>query len=287
DNELNSISLSVFLPSNLDDLSKNQWSKIETKIQRIVSKHGISGQGYSNEFLIYPEFEIYNEDTVTGMRTLISIEAEFSLFIQQYSTRKAYASYSKSVTGSGTTRQKALNNAISQISTSDPKLKTFIDSGKKKILSYYENNCDQLRNDADTYIKMKQYRKAIALYTMIPKEAKKCYTRIQKKSVEAYNAYQKQLCKENILAAKTKLADKDYKGVFNELLPLDPNSNCSTDINIIIDKVITKLSRGEQTILNNKRKNKNKRKQREANTKIILKFDSLRFGPKVKIRTRF
>ncbi|AXG69975.1 hypothetical protein KORDIASMS9_02204 [Kordia sp. SMS9] len=246
DADLNSISLSVILPDNSEHLSQKTVSKIETKIQHIVTKNGISGNGYSNEFLIYPKFEVYDESTVTGMRTLVAIEVEFSLFIQQYSTKKVYASYSKSLKGSGTSKQKALNNAISQISTSDPKLKAFINAGKEKILTYYENNCDQLVKDADKYIQMKQYRQAIAVLSTIPKEAKKCYASVQQKSVEAYNAYQKQLCKENILIAKTKLANNDYSAALSTLRYVDPSSPCAKEAENLITKAASKVDKEEQ-----------------------------------------
>ncbi|WP_160131115.1 hypothetical protein [Kordia antarctica] len=246
DADLNSISLSVVLPDNSEYLTQRTVSKIETKIQHIVTRNGISGSGYSNEFLIYPKFEIFDESTVTGMRNLVSLEVEFSLFIQQYSTRKIYASYSKSLKGSGTTKQKALNNAISKISASDPKLKDFIKIGKEKILSYYENNCDQITKDADAYIQMKQYQQAIAILSTIPREAKKCYGNVQQKSVEAYNAYQKQLCKENILTAKTKLANNDYSGALNTLRYVDPSSPCAKEAESLITKSASKVDEKER-----------------------------------------
>jgi len=244
--DLNSISLSVILPDNSEYLTQKTLSKIETKIQHIVTKNGISGSGYSNEFLIYPKFEIFDESTVTGMRNLISLEVEFSLFIQQYSTRKVYASYSKSLKGSGTTKQKALDNAISKITASDPELTNFIIAGKEKILSYYENNCDQITKDADAHIQMKQYNRAIAVLATIPREAKKCYESVQQKSVEAYNAYQNQLCKENILAAKTKLASKDYNGALNTLRYIDPSSPCAKEAENLITQSASKIDQKER-----------------------------------------
>lgn len=246
DADLNSISLSVILPDNSEYLSQRTLSKIETKIQHIVTRNGISGSGYSNEFLIYPKFELFDESTVTGMRNLISLEVEFSLFIQQYSNRKVYASYSKSLKGSGTTKQKALNNAISKITALDPELKDFIETGKEKILFFYENNCEQLTKDADAHIQMKQYNRAIAVLATIPREAKKCYASVQQKSVEAYNAYQNQLCKENILTAKTKLARKDYNGALNTLRYVDPSSPCAKEAENLITQSASKIDQKER-----------------------------------------
>ncbi|WP_452596548.1 hypothetical protein, partial [Pontimicrobium sp. MEBiC01747] len=227
DIERDNISLSIILPNNSELLSQKSISKIESKIQHIVTANGISGKGYSNEFLIYPKFEIFNESTIEGMRNMVIIEVDFSLYIQQFSTKKIFSSYSKSLKGSGYTKEKAITNAISKISKSDSKLTEFIEQGKNKILDYYKNNCDQIIADSNMLIQTKKYQRAIALLSSVPKEAKTCYASIQNKSIEAYNAYQKQICKQNIIKVKTELAKKNYNGALRILSFIDPSSPCN------------------------------------------------------------
>ena len=244
--ELNNISLSVILPDNSDHLSQKALSKIESKIQHIVSKNGISGRGYSNEFLIYPKFEIFDESVVEGMRNLVVVEVEFNLYIQQYSTRKVFSSYNKSLRGSGFSKAKAIVDAISKISSSDPKMEKFITTGKERILTYYQNNCDQIQGDADALISMKKYRQAIALLSSVPKEAKDCYASIQGKAIEAYNAYQLQRCSENILKAKTELANNSYARALRVLSWVDPSSTCASEAESLIRNTATKVDAEEQ-----------------------------------------
>ncbi|MBL4662228.1 MAG: hypothetical protein JKY22_01380 [Flavobacteriaceae bacterium] len=222
--EINSISLSVILPDNSEFLTQKSLSKIESKIQHIVASNGISGKGYSNEFLIYPKFEIFDESIIEGMRNLVVIEVEFNLFIQQYSTKRIFSTYSKSLKGSGHTKEKAIANAISKISLSDKKLKEFINNGKTKMLTYYRNNCAQIIGDSDALIKTKKYQQAIALLSSIPREATECYISIQDKSIEAYNAYQKQMCKQNILKAKSKIANNEFSSALYTLSFIDVSS---------------------------------------------------------------
>ncbi|PHR72550.1 MAG: hypothetical protein COA67_04700 [Lutibacter sp.] len=246
DIELNNISLSVVLPDNSEYLQSKSLSKIETKIQHIVSKHGISGKGYTNEFLIYPKFEIYDESIVEGMRNIVVVEVEISFFIQQYSTKKIFSTFSKSLKGSGFTKEKAIVNAISKISTTDSRLKEFIDTGKQKILAYYENNCQQIINDSDSFIKMKKYQEAIAILSSIPKEAKNCYNSIQQKSIEAYNEYQKQLCSQNIIKAKSEIANNNFSSALHILGYIDPSSICSREAEMLINKTALKVDQKEQ-----------------------------------------
>lgn len=247
EDEANQITLSVILPDNSEYLSRRALSKIESKIQHIVSRYGISGQGYTNDFLIYPKFEIYDESMIeAGMQNIHTVEAEFNLFIKQYRNNKVFASYSKTVHGSGYTKEKAIINAIQKISVSDPKLKKFIEEGKRKILAYYNNNCGQFEADAKTAIKMKRFNKAIAILSTIPREAKQCYARIQNLSVQAYNAYQKQHCKEQIQAAKADLANNDYSRALYDLKYVDPLSPCGPEAKLLINKAAAKVDARER-----------------------------------------
>jgi hypothetical protein len=243
---LNNISLSVILPDNSEFLSQKALSKIESKIQHIVSKNGISGRGYSNEFLIYPKFDIFDEAVVEGMRNLVVVEVEFNLYIQQYSTKKVFSSYSKSLRGSGFSKAKAIVDAISKISSSDPRMEEFIATGKERILTYYQNNCDQIAGDADALISMKKYQQAIALLSSVPKVAKDCYASIQGKSIDAYNAYQLQRCSENVLKAKAELANNSYTRALRVLSLVDPSSTCAAEAESLIKNAAGKVDAKEQ-----------------------------------------
>jgi len=246
DKDLNNISLSVILPDNSDHLSSSTISKIESKIQHIVAKHGISGQGYSNDFVIYPKFEIYDSEVIEGMRNLHIVTAEFNLFIKQIRTGKVFSTYSKSIKGSGLSKQKAINQSISKISTSDKKLKEFMETAKRKILEYYINNCDQIAGDAESYISRKQYSRAISILASVPKEAKVCYGTIQQLTIKAYNAYQEQTCNENLMKAKAQIANNKYSYALSTLGLIDPSSNCSTEAKNLIMQTATKVEIKEQ-----------------------------------------
>lgn len=244
--DFNSISLSVIMPDNTEYLSVKSISKIESKIQHIVTKNGISGSGYTNEFLIYPKLEIFDESVIEGMRNIVVVEIEFNLFIQQYSTKKIFSSYSKSIQGSGYNRKNAIANAIAKIPTNNNKIKKFILEGKEKILQYYNDNCNQILNDSNYLMKTQKFDQAIALLSSVPREAKNCYTSVQDKSIEAFNAYQKQTCETNILKAKTEISKNNYSDALRFLSYVDVNSPCLKKAELLINEVSKKINQKEK-----------------------------------------
>ena len=246
DGDLNDISLSVILPDNSEDLSQRSVSKIESKIQHIVSKYGISGNGYTSEFLIYPKVEIFNESVVEGMRNLVFVEIEFNLFIQQYSTRRIFSSYAKTLKGSGFNKEKAIADAISKIPTNGKYLEEFMIKGKEKILTYYNNNCDQIMLDADYLMKTQKFDQVIAILSTVPKEAKDCYASLQAKSIEAFNLYQKQMCESNLLKAKAELANNNYSGALKYLSLIDASSPCLGNAESLVKEVSRQVDAKEK-----------------------------------------
>jgi len=132
------IALSVVMPENVDGLNISQISKLQTKISQIVTISGLGASGYNSNFVIYPKFAIYESNIVEGgMQNINIVTAELSLFIKQVDNNLLFSTVSKPLKGSGRTKELAITNAISKIPTSDPEFKTFIATGKKRIIQYY------------------------------------------------------------------------------------------------------------------------------------------------------
>jgi hypothetical protein len=64
------------------------------------------------------------------MQNITVVTAELSLFIKQVDNNLLFSTISKSLKGSGSSKELAITNAISKITTNDPDFKTFIETGK-------------------------------------------------------------------------------------------------------------------------------------------------------------
>jgi tetratricopeptide (TPR) repeat protein len=225
--DVGKIALSVVIPENADGLNASQLSKLETKIAQIVTKYGLAASGYNNNFIIYPKFEIYESNTVEGgMQNITIVTAEVSLFIKQVDNNILFATISRSLKGSGSSKQIAITNAISKIPTNDAEFSTFLETGKTRIIQYYEAKCSDIVKKSESHVQMQQYEQALGLLMSVPEEVSSCYNQIQDKAIEAYKAYQSQRCAELIQKAKTTLAANNYAEALNILGEIDPSANC-------------------------------------------------------------
>lgn len=246
-NDIGKITLSVVMPDNVEGLNTSQLSKLETKIAQIVVASGIAASGYNNNFVVYPKFAIYETNLVEGgMQNITVITSELSLFIKQVDNNMLFSTISKQLKGSGTNKELAITNAISKIPSSDPEFKTFIETGKTKIIKYYETKCEDIISKSDGFVKMQKFEQALGLLMSVPEEVSGCYNKIQDKSIIAYKAYQTQKCSELIQKAKTTLASNDFVGALDILADIDPSATCFKEAQTIAKTAEAKVSDEEK-----------------------------------------
>lgn len=245
--DVGKISISVVMPENVEGLDIYQLSKMETKITQIVNSVGLAGNGNNNNFVIYPKFAIYESDMVEGgMQNINVVKCEWSLFIKQVDNNIIYASISIPLKGYGKEKGNAITDAISKINTNTKEFSSFIQTGKKKILDYYNLKCQDIITKSESLVKMQDYEQAIGFLMSVPEEVS-CYNKIQEKTIDAYKSYQNQKCITQLQEAKTTLAKNQYQEALDILSLIDPSTKCFTETQLLIKKAEVKVDAQAKT----------------------------------------
>ncbi len=265
--DIGEIALSVVMPSNTDEIQYKEFEKLKSKIQQMASLNGVSGDGYFSNFVIYPKFEIFEEETVdAGLTPKTYVKGELSLYVSQTNNKLIFNSVFLNFSGIGNNREKAILNAINRVNTRDPKLPPFFNEAKSKIIGYYESNCDLIASKAKALVKKQQYQEAIGLLMSVPEEASGCYQKIQDETVNAYVAYQNNVCNSIVLNAKSQLAKKNYSEALYELTQVDSSSKCFAEAETLITNIDTEITKINEREYNDKQR---EIKQRIAERKEI------------------
>jgi len=221
------LNISVVVPAQIEGLTYGQLSKLQSKMLRMVSNYGIAGAGYTDKFILYPKYEIYDHKIVEGLRNVHVIDVELNLIVKEVRTGKVYSVFHQEITGDGYSRKEAITQSISQIKTRGDNIKKFIQEAKTKVLDYYRSNCDRLYSEADTMINQKRYNEAIALLYPVPKQVGgDCYKKIQRKLDEAYKGYLNTTCEKNLVRAKAEISNNNNGSALEILGSIDAESNC-------------------------------------------------------------
>lgn len=243
----NDLALTVIVPESSTYLSNSQLQKLQTKMTQLVNANGMSAVDYSSNFVIYPIVNIEDESVVEGgMQNIYVTTLSIVFNIKQLDNNLIFGSWSKSLKGSGKNKDLALSNAISQLQTNDDAFKTFISSGKKKLIDYYVNNCSKILEKADFAAQNSRYDEAIALLYAVPQEATSCYTSAQGKALSYYKKYQAKICGQKIQDAKLQMAANNYIGVLNILRFIDIESPCGKEVESLIAQAAAKVDAEEK-----------------------------------------
>lgn len=251
--DVGKITLGVDVPMQINGLDNIQTEKIRTKLQQICTKTGIVSSWSTNNFVVRPTFDIYQFETVEGgMQNIYVVKAELTLTISQIDGT-IVNSTSKTLKGSGNTKDKALNDCIANIPVTDEAFQIFLTESKKKIIDYYQARCSDIMLKAKNYAKQEQYETAIAILMLVPEEVP-CYKDIIDLTEEVYGAYQDKLCAQLTSAANAAIAIQDYYAAAEYLTKINPNSSCYSFAVNTFKKIEEKVSALEQLDWNFKMK---------------------------------
>lgn len=238
-----SVSLAVVMPSNIDGLSESILSRLESKITEAVTNNGLSADGYTQNFVIYPKFSITGEQqSKGGLRSITLVNCTLSLFIKQLAGNLIFSSYSKSLQGSGYSREDALNNAINQVNPADNDISAFIEKGKAKIISYYQAKCGEIIARAEADRGLKKFENALATLLSVPPEAAGCYAQAQAKAKIVFAELQKNNCQQYLQKTRSLASAQDYDGALQYASWVDASGPCAAESKKLIASIADKVS---------------------------------------------
>lgn len=195
------IPLRVIVPWQVEELPTASKAYFVNKLRQIVVNNGIVGSSECTPFAITAKFDIIDKHVVPGPPSKIVQTLSISLFIIDTHEEKIFSSTSIDVKAVGNNETKAYMDAIKQISPSNKEVQGFVQVGKNKMLDYYDRNFNVIIKKAQTLASLKKYEEALYHVTSIP-ECSKGYDVSVKIALSIFQAYENQLCTENLAKAK-------------------------------------------------------------------------------------
>jgi hypothetical protein len=241
-NMAGNIAFSLVMPDEIDNFNENNLLKLEAKIIEATSKVGVAGKGFYSDFIIYPVVTINELETLSSsMKNMKTVSYDLALFIKSQSDNRIFASYSTTLTGVGSSENAAIVNAIKDFNTDNPEIQDFFEKGAKKIVTYFDNNCDMFVSKADSYSSMGEYEKSLALLMAIPNLSSSCFNKVQSKSISIYKLMINKNCESIILKANSLKASGNFQEALSMLTLIDPISSCYDESKKIINLIETKI----------------------------------------------
>lgn len=231
---------------NFPEIAKRQ---LENKLLQLITKNGVSSLQLTNQFILTTSIDVLTKDVISGTRPAISLNLAVTFYIIDYESKNIYSSTYIETGSVGSTETKAYINAIKKISPRKKELVEFIETGKQKIIAYYEKQCDKIIREAQTFAKYKNYEGAIFKLCAIPDVCTECHKKAWDELDKIYQKYIDEQCQKRLSNARMLwAANQNYKGALQaaeQLSYIEPDADCYSEAQKLVVEMKKKVRKDE------------------------------------------
>jgi hypothetical protein len=242
--DYNRIALHSAIP-DIADMPEAAKKMLKTKLDQIATNSGAGGNATNPRFIITANVSVLTKDITATAPPMTAITLDITLFVGDAQTMTKYASASIQAKGVGTNETKAYIEAIKMIKTSAPDLKNMVETGKRKIIEYYNSQCDFILKKAETLASQSKFDEAMFELSAVPDVCKDCYNKAMNAVGPIYKKYKDKACLERLNAAKAAWAGAQNASgasqVADLLRGIDPEAACMPDVNTFVSEVKAKV----------------------------------------------
>ena len=180
------VKLNIMLPEGLPENSKNV---LHNKMVAMTSVNGVGSVDASPILCIIPTFAEMNHDITATVPAKHKIKYDFNVWVANLETGEVFASAQQELLGIGDSEELALDNAMSAISPNDNKWQEMLKTAQDRIIEFYNTNGDRLIKEAQGYIGVNDYSKAMLILNNIPMACGEVYDRALEVKNNALDQY--------------------------------------------------------------------------------------------------
>ena len=167
------IKLTVMVPD--EGLSHNEAMQLESKMIQMVTANGIGGLGGNPRFIIAPEVNIVKKEVTSTAPARHLIQYDITFYVADMLLGTVFGSSNIKITGVGDSETLAFLAAFSDLNPKDASFQQMLQNAQEKIVTYYQENGNNLIKEAQMLAAKQQYSEAMALLGSIPTEVGDCY----------------------------------------------------------------------------------------------------------------
>lgn len=237
-----------YIPLQMEAIPQSAKKMLGNKLNQIITNKGIGDDSYDSRFIITPNIIVLTKDVVPSAPPKVALNLEVTFYIGDGIEGTLFASETVSAKGIGTNENKAYIAAIRQIKPKSPILQNFVKNGKKRVIEYYNNNCDLILKKVDALSAQNQYEGALATLAAVP-ETSSCFNKIKNKINPVFIKAINVSCKRKLNEASSIWAANQDLNAANEagsiLATIEPQATCFGEVKVLYQNIAERIKAKE------------------------------------------
>ena len=242
------ISLEAYIPDQIESIPVYAKSLLKNKLNQVITKNGISSGSYDSRFIITPNINVLSKNIAPTAPPKTALSLEITLYVGDGIEGKLFSSASIELKGVGTNENKAYIAAIKQIRPNNPLLQDMLSKSKKRIIEYYNDNCNLIIKKADALSAQNKYEEALSALSSIP-EVSTCFNTVKKKINPIYVKAINVECNRKLNEASSIWAANQDLNAANEagaiLATIEPEATCFNDVKSLYQNIAERIKAKE------------------------------------------
>ena len=235
-NDAGRIVLNTFL-GEMEGVPPAAAKLLKNKLSQMVAKSGMGGSESFPRFVISADVDVLTKDFTQTIPQKIGLTLGVNLYIGDGIEGTVFASRYIELKGIANNETKAFIQSFRPISPRNKKFNEFIETGKNKIIEYYNSKCDFILKEANTLADQKDFDNSISKLVEIPDVCKECYDKAMDLSSTIFKRKMENECQENMSKSNSLIAQDKWEEAANPIVGYTPDMACYPDVKSLFTKI--------------------------------------------------
>jgi hypothetical protein len=235
-NDAGRIVLNTFI-EDLEGVPAGALKMLKTKITQMAAKNGMGGNESFPRFVMSADIDILTQDITPTAPPKTALTLGVTLYIGDGIEGTVFATEYIELKGIGNNETKAYIQSFRALSPRNKKFNEFIETGKKKIIEYYNSRCDFILKEANTLADQKDFDKSITKLIEVPEVCKDCYDKAMDLSTSIFKRKMENECQENMSKSNSLIAQDKWEEAANPIAGYTPDMACYPDVKSLFTKI--------------------------------------------------
>lgn len=235
------IALHAYVPDNVAGMPAGATEYLRNKLHQIATAQGLGGAFQNQRFIISGKTVEVEKVIQPGAPSMTVLNLDVHVYVGDGIEGVLYASATKSVKGIGENETKAYINALKNINVKDPAFAEMLETGKTRIIEYYNANCDLIIQKAMALSGQEKFEESLSVLASVPTVCAKCFEFASEAATSVYKAKRDKDCRISMAKAKAAMADESYREAAMALATgIVPGAICYDEASKLMSDIVQK-----------------------------------------------